>query len=100
MLMIDYMKNQMGLLFDLSLVHPDRAGLQLPQVSPHRPVGKQGTDVFLVARPLLLFDGLERLFNLSDRLLPGGLVLFGLLGIVNQNEPAASFTGADNQHSL
>ena len=54
--MIDYMKNQMGLLFDLSLVHPDRAGLQLPQVSPHRPVGKQGTDVFRPGPSCSLMD--------------------------------------------
>ena len=36
----------------------------------------------------LNFDGLERLLNLRGRLHPGWLVLFDLLGMANQNEPA------------
>jgi hypothetical protein len=41
--------------------------------------------------------GAQSVIAAGDDVLTGQM---GLLGIANQNEPAASFTGADNQHSL
>ena len=92
----DVLPVQMGLFFDLALVDLDRTGFQLPQVSPHCPVGKQRADVLLVTLTLLFLDGLEGFCNLFESLLAGGLVLSGFLRIMNQDKSPAALTTADN----
>ena len=87
----DVLPVQMSLLFDLALVELDRPGFQLFEVSPHGPVGQQGANVLLLTLPLLLLDGLKGFFNLFESPLPGGPILPGFFGIMNQNESSAAF---------
>jgi len=92
----DVLAVQMRFLPDLALVDLDASIFELPEIASHRPVGQQRADALLMGLVSLipqLFDGL---FNPDKDILPGGLVFFGLLGIMNQDKPSASFPVADN----
>ena len=57
---------------------------------------QERTDGLLVSRPRRIAESFDRLFNFFERLVPRGLIFFGLLGIEDQDEPAAPLPLADD----
>ena len=78
------------------MIDPQLTGLRLSDISPHRPMRQEGADGLLVGRGLGIAQSQDRGFDPLQGLLPGGFILLGLLGVVNQDEPASSFSLADD----
>ena len=76
---------QMRFLQDLVFVDFDASIFELSQISPHCPVRQERTEALLMGFPLLIPQLFEVFFNPGEDLLPRGLIFFGFLRIVNQD---------------
>jgi len=83
-------------LLNLGQVDPQLAGFRLPNESPHRAMRQEGADRLFVGLPRGIAQAFDRLLDLLKRFIARGLVLPGLFGIENQNEPSAAFPRADD----
>jgi len=92
----DVLAVEVGVIPDPALVYGDGTALELPNIPAHGSMGHQGADRFLVKLPLLVPYGGQEFLYPPENPLSRSLVTGGLFGIVDQDEPPAAFTIADN----
>jgi len=68
-------------LLDLGLINPELPGFRLPDEPSHRPMREKSTDSLFMRWTFRISQRLDRLFDPPERLIPSGLIFFGLLGI-------------------